>query len=332
MAIKHHYMINVIQHSKDLWQITKKTTVAWLKADPFRQSAIIAYYAIFSIPALLVIIITCAGFAFGKEAVQGEISNQIGSVIGHDNAKQVEEMIAKAGMQKSSVWATIISIVTLILGSTGVFSQLQVSINQIWEVKVTAKKKWLKTIKDRLFSFGLVLSICFLLLVSLLLTAFLEAFSGWIKAHLPDFMLVVFQLLNFVISFGAITTLFAMMFKILPDAHIQWKDVIIGSIATGLLFILGKFLLGIYFGKVHPASTYGAAGSVILLMLWVSYSCMILFFGAEFTKQFAVHFGRKIIPAKDAELIETSEEANLVKEKNKAVKKEEKKDESWKHN
>lgn len=325
-------MIHMIQHSKDLWQIAKKTTAAWLKADPFRQSAIIAYYAIFSIPALLVIIITCAGFAFGKEAVQGEISQQIGSTIGYDNARQVEEMIAKAGSQKNSVLATIISIVTLILGSTGVFSQLQVSINQIWEVKVTAKKKWLKTIKDRLFSFGLVLSICFLLLVSLVLTALLEAFGGWIKAHLPDFMLVIFQLLNFLISFGAITTLFALMFKILPDARIQWRDVIIGSIVTGLLFILGKFLLGIYFGKAQPASTYGAAGSVILIMLWVSYSCMILFFGAEFTKQFAVHFGRKIIPINEAQLIETSEEGNLVAEKNKAVKKEEKKDEAWKHN
>lgn len=325
-------MIHMIQHSKDLWQIAKKTTAAWLKADPFRQSAIIAYYAIFSIPALLVIIITCAGFAFGKEAVQGEISQQIGSTIGYDNARQVEEMIAKAGSQKNSVLATIISIVTLILGSTGVFSQLQVSINQIWEVKVTAKKKWLKTIKDRLFSFGLVLSICFLLLVSLVLTALLEAFGGWIKAHLPDFMLVIFQLLNFLISFGAITTLFALMFKILPDARIQWRDVIIGSIVTGLLFILGKFLLGIYFGKAQPASTYGAAGSVILIMLWVSYSCMILFFGAEFTKQFAVHFGRKIIPINEAQLIETSEEGNLVAEKNKAVRKEEKKDEAWKHN
>ena len=320
-------MINLVKSSKDVWQITKKTAKAWMEADPFRQSAVIAYYAIFSIPALLVIIITCAGFAFGKEAVQGEISNQIGSAIGHDTAKQVEEMIAKVGMQKNSIWATFISVVTLILGSTGVFSQLQVSINQIWEVKVTAKKKWLKSIKDRLFSFGLILSICFLLLISLLLTAALSAFSEWIKAHLPDFMLYVFKLLNFIISFGAITTLFALMFKILPDARIQWKDVIIGSIVTGLLFVLGKFLLGIYFGKAQPGSTYGAAGSVILIMLWVSYSCMILFFGAEFTKQSATHFGREITPTKDAELIVNNEEEQLVADKKEVVKKEEKKEE-----
>lgn len=306
---------------KNLWQITKKTFAAWNKADPFRQSAVIAYYAIFSIPALLVIIITCAGFIFGREAVQGQISNQIGSAIGADTAKEVEDMIAKAGAQKSSVIATIISVITLIVGATGVFQQLQVSLNQIWEVKVTAKKMWLKNLKDRLFSFGLILSIGFLLLISLLLTTLLAAFSAWIKTHLPDFMLFVFQLINFVVSFGVITALFALMFKILPDANIRWRDVWIGAIATALLFILGKFGLGIYFGKAKPASTYGAAGSVVLIMLWVSYSCMIVFFGAEFTKQFATFFGRKIEPKRNAELILAEEDKELVKEKQEAVKK-----------
>jgi len=315
-------------HLKDLWSITKKTVSAWNAADPFRQSAVIAYYAIFSIPALLVIIITLAGFAFGKEAVQGQISDQIGSAIGEDTAKQVEEMIANAGKQKNSIWATIISVITLIIGSTGVFAQLQISLNQIWEVKVVAKKKWLKSIKDRLFSFGLILSIAFLLLISLLLSTGLSAFSGWIKAHLPDFMLFIFQLINFVLSFGVISVLFALMFKILPDARIRWKDVWIGSIVTSLLFILGKFALGFYFGKANPGSTYGAAGSIVLLMLWVSYSCMIVFFGAEFTKQFTTHFGRKIEPTKDAEIIELPEEKQLVLEKKEVVAKEDKKEQN----
>lgn len=313
-------------HLKDLWNIMKKTFSAWNAADPFRQSAVIAYYAIFSIPALLVIIITLAGFAFGREAVQGEISSQIGQVIGESAAKQVEEMIAKAGEQKNSIWATVISIATLMVGSTGVFAQLQVSLNQIWEVKVTASKKWLKSLKDRLFSFGLILSICFLLLISLLLSAGISVFSGWIKVHLPDFMLFIFRLINFVLSFGIIAVLFALMFKILPDARIRWKDVWIGSVVTSLLFALGKFALGIYFGKANPASTYGAAGSVVLLMLWVSYSCMILFFGAEFTKQFAVYFGRKIEPTADAELIVLPEDKELVVEKQVAVDKEEQKE------
>ncbi len=306
---------------KDLWAVTKKTFAAWNKADPFRQSAVIAYYAIFSIPALLVIIITCAGFAFGREAVQGEISSQISAAIGPETAEQVEDMIAKAGAQKSSVWATIISVITLILGATGVFSQLQVSLNQIWEVKAEPKKAWLKTLRDRLFSFGLILSICFLLLVSLLLTTALEAFSGWIKGHLPDFILYVFKLINFVLSFSVITVLFALMFKILPDAKVKWRDVWIGAMTTALLFTIGKFGLGVYFGKAEPGSTYGAAGSVVLMMLWVSYSCMIVFFGAEFTKQLAVHKGRKIEPAENAIHVPGTEEAKLVAKKQEAVEK-----------
>lgn len=304
---------------KELAAITKKTAGAWNAADPFRQSAIIAYYAIFSIPPLLVIIIAAAGLAFGKEAVQGEVSRQISSAIGSDTAKQIEEMIANASAKESSIWAAIISVVTLIFGATGVFTQLQTSLNQVWEVKVVAKKKWLKTVKDRLFSFGLILSIGFLMLISLLLTTLLAAFSEWIKAHLPEFMLFVFQLVNFLISFITISVLFGLMFKILPDARIRWKDVGIGAMVTALLFIIGKFALGIYFGKASPGSTYGAAGSIVLIMLWVSYSCMIVFFGAEFTKQYATHFGREIVPAKDAVRIDLPPEEDLLAEKKQAV-------------
>ncbi len=300
-------MLHLKTFFSDLKEITANTFSEWIKADPFRQSAVVAYYAIFSIPALLVIVIALAGLAFGREAVQGQISVQISSAIDADTAKQIEDIIARSAQQKTSIIATLISVVTLILGSTGVFTQLQTSLNQIWEVKVTAKKKWLKTIKDRLISFGLVLSICFLMLVSLLLTTGLEAFSGWIKGHLPDFMLYVFELLNFVISFGAISVLYMLMFKILPDAIIQWRDVWIGAIVTTLLFVIGKTAMGIYFAKASPGSAYGAAGSVVLIMLWVSYSCMILFFGAEFTKQYATHNGRNIQPAKDAELISEAE-------------------------
>ncbi|MEO6305346.1 MAG: YihY/virulence factor BrkB family protein, partial [Bacteroidia bacterium] len=223
------------QYFSDLGAITKKTAGAWMKADPFRQSAVVAYYAVFSIPALLVIIISCAGLIFGKEAMQGEISAQIEGAMGADTAKQVEQMIAKASEHKSSIIATIISVITLILGSTGVFKELQTSLNQIWEVKVTAKKKWLKSIKDRVFSFGLVLSIGFLMLISLALTAGLQAFSEWIKAYLPDFILYVFQVLNFLISFSVISVLFALIFKILPDAKVKWQYVWIGAMATTLL-------------------------------------------------------------------------------------------------
>jgi membrane protein len=304
--------VSKLDFVKNLFTITKKTASEWLDADPFRQSATVAYYAVFSIPALLVIIIALAGLAFGKEAVQGEISVQIEGALGRETAQSIEGIIAKSSEEKTSVIATIIGFVTLVLGSTAVFGELQTSLNQIWEVKVIAKKKWLKTIKDRLFSFGLVLSIGFLMLISLLLTTGLEAFGEYIKDRLPDIMLVVFHLINFVISFGVITVLFSLIFKVLPDAKIRWSDVWIGAIATSLLFILGKYALGIYFAKAEPGSAYGAAGSIVLIMLWVSYSCMILFFGAEFTKQYATFYGRKIEPTTDSEIIS---EAQIEKEK-----------------
>ncbi len=286
------------------WTITKATFKEWLKADPFRQSAVVAYYAVFSIPALLVIVIAIAGLVFGEEAVQGEISEQIKGALGDQTAESIENIIAKVSEAKSSVIATIIGIGTLILGSTGVFTELQTSLNQVWEVQVVAKKKWLRTIRNRLFSFGLVLSLGFLMLVSLLLTTGLEALAGMIRNKLPDFLPFLLKAVNFVLSFGVITVLFALIFKILPAARIRLRDVWIGAIVTSLLFILGKFGLGIYFAKANPGSAYGAAGSIILVMLWVSYSCMILFFGAEFTKQYALFHGHEIQPKAEARIVE----------------------------
>jgi membrane protein len=314
-------MAAIKKHIGNFWEVTKKTFTAWNKADPFRQGAIISYYAIFSIPALLVIIITAAGYFFGKEAVSGQISGQVTAAMGEDTAKQLEEIVAHASESKNTVLATIIGIITLLVGATGVFVQLQKSLDLIWEVEVKAKKAWLKSLKDRLFSFGLILSIGFLLLISLMLSAGLSAFSGWIKASMPDFMMFVFRLISFVVNFGVITALFALMFRILPDAKIRWKDVWLGAMITALLFIAGKFALGLYFGKANPGSAYGAAGSIILLMLWVNYSSMILFLGAEYTKQFAVHFGRDIEPAGDAVRVTASESEKEVKDKKKAVNK-----------
>lgn len=309
---------------KDILTISKRSITAWVAADPFRQSAVVAYYAIFSIPALLVIIIACAGFFFGEEAVHGEISKQISSTVSAEAAKQIEDLVAQASEKQSSLIATIISLITLIIGSTAVFAQIQVSLNEIWEVRPSQKKWWLQTLKDRLFSFSLIISICFLLLVSLLLSTVLSLFSGWITDHLPDFMLVIFSLLDVVISFLMVTVLFALMFKILPDAKIRWKNIWIGSMVTALLFIIGKFALGIYFGKVDPGSTYGAAGSIILLMLWVSYSCMIVFLGAEFTKQYTVYYEGHIVPERNAEHIEIKPEQKIIAKKQEALDKIEK--------
>jgi membrane protein len=302
------------------WKVIKKTAVAWNAADPFKEAAVISYYAIFSIPALLVIIIAAAGLVFGKEAVSGHISAQISSAMGEETAQQIEEIVAKASETKASILASIIGVVTLIVGATGVFAQLQKSLNLIWEVQAKPKKAWLKSLKDRLFSFGLILSIGFLLLVSLLMSAGLSAFSDWIKAYLPDFMMFIFRVLSFALSFAVITVLFTLMFKILPDVKIKWRNVWIGAMITTLLFIAGKFALGLYFGKANPGSTYGAAGSIILVMLWVNYSSMIVFFGAEYTKQMSLHRGEKIEPKKDAVVLaHASENEKVVNDKKVAV-------------
>jgi membrane protein len=283
---------------RGLWNVLKTAGSEWMEKDPFRQSAIIAYYAIFSLPALLVIIIAVAGLVFGREAVSGQISNQIGSLIGHETGETIEKMIASASATKDSIIATIIGVVTVIIGATGVFAQLQKSLNIIWSVEaVESKSKFWPLVKTRLFSFGLIISIAFLLLISLVISSILTALSGWVKTHWPDEILVLFQVINFLVSFGVVAVLFALMFKFLPDAKIKWRHVWLGSILTSFLFTLGKTAMGLYFGKADPGSAYGAAGSVVLLLLWVSYSSMILFFGAEFTHSYAEYHEGEIKPA-----------------------------------
>jgi membrane protein len=286
---------------KKIWAITKEAGKKWWAKDPFRESATIAYYAIFSIPALLAIIVAIASAVYGYEAVTGQISRQISAAMNAETAKQVNEMIANATQQKKSVLAAIIGFVTLLFGATGVLIQLQKSLNNIWEVKVDPKKeKWWFTLKSRLFSLGIIATLGFLMLISMAVTVALVALSGWIKARFPDLVAYLVEAVNFIISLSVIAVLFALVFKVLPDAKIKWRHVVIGGFVTALLFLLGKSALGFYFGKSEPASAYGAAGSIVLILLWVSYSSMIVFFGAEFTKALVVETGSKVQPKKNA--------------------------------
>lgn len=288
--------------TRDLLSIFKNAGKAWVARDPFRQSAVIAYYAVFSLPALLVVIITVAGFFFGSDAVNEKIFTQINDTMGPDTAAQVEEMITRASESKDSVWAAIIGVLVLIFGATGVFVQLQATLNMIWEVKPSSKKSGiLHTLRTRLFSFGLILAIAFLLLISLVVSTALAAFSDWLRADRSDALAFLMHAVDFVISLLVISTLFGLMFKFLPDAKIRWRDVIVGAIVTGLLFMLGKTGIAFYFGKAEPGAGYGAAGSIILILLWVSYSSMIVFFGAEFTHAWVRHFRGDIQPASYAE-------------------------------
>jgi membrane protein len=298
---------------KDVFTLFKETFQEWNAKEPFELSAVVAYYAIFSLPGLLIIVIAIAGFFFGEEAVKGEVAGQISKMLGKEAANGVQEMIVNSYKSNSSVMATIIGIGTLLFGATGVFFQLQKSLNKLWNVKADPKAGVKKLLLDRATSFGIILAIGFLMMISLLLTTVLSVLSDWISHILPDFMLYLFVVLNFVVSFGIITVLFALIFKVLPDIKIPWKPVWIGSIITAFFFEIGRFALGIYFSKAEPGSTYGAAGSVILILLWVSYTCMILFFGAEFTQVYSRRSGLKIEPADNA--VPTADRKQMREEK-----------------
>jgi len=281
-----------------LFKITFKK---WYNRDPYKESAVIAYSAIFSLPGLMVVVITLAGYFFGEEAVSGRLQSQIAGAMGEDTAKQIQEMIVAANRSRDSWWATVLGIATILIGATGVFAQIQASLNTIWEVKAAPTKSGLWVfLKTRLFSFGLILSIAFLLLVSLILSSLLSALGTWTISRTSESWLMVFQVLNFVFSLGIITVLFAFMFKILPDAKIKWNLVWIGAFITALLFVLGKSALGFYFGRANPGSGYGAAGSIILILIWTTFSSMIALLGAEFTKVYADYYSGDIAASETA--------------------------------
>ncbi|MBK6835745.1 MAG: YihY/virulence factor BrkB family protein [Bacteroidetes bacterium] len=285
---------------KDLCKLFKTTYTEWLGRDPFRQSAVIAYYAIFSIPGLLVLIINIIGSFYTKDAASQSILAQVSKIMGVETAKQIEEILVSVSASKSSMWTSIFGVIILVVGSTGVFVELQKTLNQIWQVKVTTKSGIWPIIKARLFSFGLILAIAFLLLISLVVSSLLAAISNLINFETSGFMSTISTIINFLLSLSIISTLFALIFKILPDAKIKWKHVWLGSVVTGILFELGKTALAFYFAKANPTSTYGAAGSIILILLWVSYSSMILFFGAEFTATYALFYSGEVAPTKIA--------------------------------
>lgn len=274
-------------------KIFKTAVKKWWSRDPFKESSVIAYSTIFSLPGLMVVIVTLAGYFFGAELINKHIHTTISGVLGVETANQIQAMMIHTMTSKDSIWATIFGIVTILVGATGVFTHIQKSLNIIWEVEAKKEKSGIWTlVKLRLFSFGLIMSIAFLLLVSLVVSSALAAAGDWIKLNLTSSLIWLFNILNFITSFAIISLLFAMMYKVLPDAKVKWRTVWVGAVVTALLFTVGKTLLGFYFGKVEPGSGYGAAGSIILILLWTSYSSMIFFFGAEFTRAYSdYHFG-----------------------------------------
>ncbi len=283
----------------DLLDLFKRTYQDWKEDHASRLAASLAYYTIFSLAPLLVIAIAVAGFIWEAEAVEAQVMAQIQGLVGIEGARFVADLIESASNPAEGLIATIIGIVTLLFGALGVFNELHNSLNIIWEIKEEKTEGFLQAVKkaifDRFLSFSMVLGIGFLLLVSLVITAGLSATEELVgnTFPIPEFFL---QLLNLIISIGVITVLFALIYKYLPDAEIPWRFVWMGAFVTAILFSLGKLAIGLYLGNSAIASSFGAAGSLVLLLVWIYYSAQILFFGAEFTQAYANKYGQKIPP------------------------------------
>lgn len=276
---------------KHLPSLIKDTYKAWDANKPFRLSAVVAYYAVLSLPGLLVIIVNLVGSVWGVDIVRGELTNEISSALGTDAAESIKAMMMETQNENKSTLATILGLGILVFGATGVFYHLQLSLNQIWKITGKNDMSFWKMVLDRARSFAFILAIGFLLLISFLITTAISVANNYIQSLLPNLVIYVAFIFDFLVSVVIVTLLFALIFKFLPDAKIKWKTVWIGAFITGLLFVFGKFLLGVYFGHADPGSTYGAAGTVVLILLWVSYSCLILFFGAQFTWVYAERYG-----------------------------------------
>jgi membrane protein len=310
------------QAFKNAFVILKAAGSGFSNDMALKFSASLAYYTVFSLAPLLLLIMSLASVFLGRDATQGELFREINDFVGNDAAKQIQDMITRLELSGKSTISAIIGSITLIIGATTVFGEIQESINIIWQVKAKPQKAWLKMLKDRLLSGSLIISLGFLLLVSLLINGALLALSDRLKIYLPDVTVLLFNAINLVISFLVITTLFAVIFKVLPDAKIAWKDVRSGAIFTSILFMLGRLVIGIYVESSANSSTYGAAGSLIAILLWVYYTAAILYFGAEFTKAYVDFKGKRIEPAEYAVHVEQKEIEKNVKKLPKKIDKE----------
>lgn len=261
-----------------------------------KLSGSLAYYTVFSMGPLLIVIISLCGLFLGREAVEGKIYTQLAGFVGADTAASLQEIIKNASLAGKSKIAAIIGGITLVIGATTVFAEIQDSINTIWGLKPKPKRGWLKMLQNRFLSFSVIISLGFLLLVSLGVSSIIDGFSERLRAYFPDVTVVVFYIINIAITLLVTSTIFGVIFKVLPDAKIKWKDVIAGAVTTAVLFMLGKFGISFYISKSDVGSTYGTAGSLVVLLLWVYYSSIILYFGAEFTKAYALKYGSEIHP------------------------------------
>jgi membrane protein len=286
--------------------VLKETIYEWWDDGAARLAAALSYYTAFAIAPLLVLVLAVTGALFGEEAVRGQLERELSGLFGPEAASLIEGMVAKAGNDDSAGWASSLGILALLIGATGVFAELQNALNTVWEVEPKPGRGLVGFIQTRLLSFAMVLGIGFLLLVSLVLSAALALLTSSMGQYVFGGEAALARVFSLVGSFVTVTLLFAMIYKLLPDARIHWRDVWVGAAATSLLFSAGKWLIGLYLGRSAIASTYGAAAALAILLVWVYYSAQIMLLGAEFTQVYARRFGKRILPAPHAREAESS--------------------------
>lgn len=292
-----------------IWRLIRSTFKAWGEDKAPRLAAALSYYTIFSLAPLLVVVIAITGFVIGSNgAIRSQILGQVQGLVGSQGAQIVDTLITNTSKPRQGIPATVIGVVTMILGATGVFGQLQDSLNTIWKVAPRKTRTIWSMMRDRAMTFAMVVGLAFLLLVSLVITTALSVISRYFAGLLGGATFIT-QLLNYVVSIAVITFIFGAVFKVLPDVKIKWNDVWVGALVTAILFIAGQFLISLYLGSAAASTTYGAAGSLVILLLWVYYSAQILFMGAEFTKVYADFRGENIVPSENARPITETERA-----------------------
>ncbi len=286
--------------ARDLWAIVQEAGTESLADRVPRLGAALAFYITFSLAPLLLVVVAIAGLVFGREAAEGRLLGEMRSLVGNEGGDALQAMVAAAGKQGSGILASLVGAVVLLLGAVGLFGELQDALNTIWEVQPKPGGGWWGIVRTRLLSFSAVLGVAFLLLVSLVISTAMSAMNGLLGG---SFSGAITDLIQWIVSFGVITGLFAMIYRLLPDAEIAWKDVWFGSAVTSVLFTLGKSLIGLYLGQAAMTSVYGAAASFAVLMLWNYYTAQIFLFGAELTKAYAIRCGSGIIPSAHAESV-----------------------------
>ncbi|GHB75953.1 YihY/virulence factor BrkB family protein [Persicitalea jodogahamensis] len=296
--------MNLPDPVKKYFNIIKDAGGQFMDDQGMKLSAALSYYTIFSLAPMLLVMISVLSIFFGRDAIQGQVFDQINGLVGSEAASQLQEILKNASLSDKSGVAAAIGIGTLLIGATGVFAEIQSSINYIWSIEARPEKGWLKYLKTRLLSFSLILTLGFLLLVSLGVNALLDLLGQSLEKYFSEASVIFFYTLNLGISLLVITTLFAVIFKVLPDGKIRWKECFVGAAFTAILFGIGKFGISFYIGQSNLGATYGTSASIIILLLWVYYSSIILYFGAEFTKIYANSDGTHIQPAAHAVLIE----------------------------